>query len=163
MATVMRDALISRSEAETVSLGRELAPLLRAMDVVALSGDLGAGKTCLTRGVSAGLGVVENVTSPTFNIMLEHHGRLDLYHFDLYRLERAEQLVDIDFFGTLEAGGVSLIEWGERFPGAMPEDYLAVEISIDEDDSRRFALIAHGPRAEELAAAWVAAAERMTS
>lgn len=157
MAIELRGAFASRTEAETIALGRALAPLLEPDDVIALSGDLGAGKTCLTKGVAAGLGVSEHVTSPTFNIMLEHHGRLELYHFDLYRLERADQLEDIDFFGTLEAGGVSLIEWGERFPQAMPEDYLAVEISIAEDDSRSFTLVCFGPRAERLASAWIAA------
>ncbi len=158
MAVTLTDALVTRTEAETIALGRLLAPLLEPGDVIALSGDLGAGKTCLTKGVAMGLGVAEHVTSPTFNIMLEHHGRIDLYHFDLYRLERADQLEDIDFFGTLEAGGVSLIEWGERFPEQMPDDYLAVEIAIAPDDTRRLTLVAFGPRAERLADAWVAAA-----
>ena len=160
MPVTIPDAITSRSEAETIALGGLLAPLLEPMDVIALSGDLGAGKTCLTKGVAAGLGVAEHVTSPTFNIMLEHRGRLDLYHFDLYRLERADQLVDIDFFGTLEAGGVSLVEWGERFPEAMPEDYLAAEISIDDEDVRHFTLLAYGPRAERLGRDWIAAAEQ---
>ncbi|MCE5191395.1 MAG: tRNA (adenosine(37)-N6)-threonylcarbamoyltransferase complex ATPase subunit type 1 TsaE [Actinomycetia bacterium] len=157
MATTLADAIVSRSEADTFAAGRALAPLLRPGDVVALSGDLGAGKTCLTKGVAAGLGIQEQVTSPTFNILLEHHGRLDLYHFDLYRLQRADQLEDIDFFGTLEAGGVSIIEWGERFPGAMPDDHLAVEIGIAEDECRHFTLVARGPRGRQLASAWVAA------
>lgn len=157
MAITLADAIVTRSEADTIAVGRALAPLLEPGDVVALSGDLGAGKTCLTKGVAAGLGVQEHVTSPTFNILLEHHGRLDLYHFDLYRLQRADQLEDIDFFGTLEAGGVSLIEWGERFPGAMPDDHLAVQIGIAENECRHFTLVAHGPRGQQLASAWVAA------
>ncbi|PKQ37079.1 MAG: tRNA (adenosine(37)-N6)-threonylcarbamoyltransferase complex ATPase subunit type 1 TsaE [Actinobacteria bacterium HGW-Actinobacteria-1] len=162
MPVTLPDAITSRTEAETIALGTMLAPLLEPDDVVALSGDLGAGKTCLTKGVAAGLGVAEHVTSPTFNIMLEHHGRLELYHFDLYRLERADQLEDIDFFATLEAGGACIIEWGERFPAAMPEDYLAVEISIAEDDTRHFTLVAYGPRGERLANAWLSAVEAGT-
>ena len=85
---------------------RALAPLLVAGDVVLLSGDLGAGKTQLTKGVAEGLGVAEPVTSPTFNILLVHQGRLPLYHFDLYRLERADELEDLDYYATLEADGV---------------------------------------------------------
>ncbi|TDB39450.1 MAG: tRNA (adenosine(37)-N6)-threonylcarbamoyltransferase complex ATPase subunit type 1 TsaE [Actinobacteria bacterium] len=159
MAISLKGAIASRTEAETIALGGMLAPLLEPDDVIALSGDLGAGKTCLTKGVASGLGVVEHVTSPTFNIMLEHHGRLTLYHFDLYRLERADQLEDIDFFAALEAGGACIIEWGERFPERMPEDYLAVEISIAEDDTRHFTLVAYGPRGDRLANAWLATAE----
>lgn len=153
----MRHEIVSPTEATTYRAGERIASLLAPGDVVSLSGDLGAGKTCLVKGVAAGLGVTENVTSPTFNIMLEHHGRLDLFHFDLYRLERAEQLEDIDFYGTTEAGGVSFIEWGERFPEALPEDHLSVEILIGDDDSRRIVLSPSGPRASALAAAWAAA------
>ena len=82
------------------------------------------------KGVAAGLGVAEPVTSPTFNILLVHPGRLPLYHFDLYRLERAEQLEDIDFYGTLEAGGVSRRSSGATgSPTALPDDRLAVRIA----------------------------------
>lgn len=146
--------IVSPTEVTTHRAGELLAGLLEPGDVVSLSGDLGAGKTCLVKGVAAGLGVAENITSPTFNIMLEHHGRLELFHFDLYRLERAEQLEDIDFFGSTEAGGVSFIEWGERFPEALPEDHLSVELLIDEDDARRLLLNPSGPRASALADAW---------
>jgi tRNA threonylcarbamoyladenosine biosynthesis protein TsaE len=146
--------IVSPTAATTHRVGELLAVLVEAGDVVSLSGDLGAGKTCLVKGVAAGLGVTENVTSPTFNILLEHHGRLDLFHFDLYRLERAGQLEDIDFYGATEAGGVSFIEWGERFPEALPEDHLSVDILIDDDDSRRFVLNPSGPRASALASAW---------
>ena len=114
--------IATASEAATQAVGaragrRSCAP----GDVVVLSGDLGAGKTQLTKGLAAGLGVAEPVTSPTFNILLVHEGRIPLYHFDLYRLESAEQLEDLDYWGTLEADGVSVVEWGDRFPEAMPE------------------------------------------
>jgi tRNA threonylcarbamoyladenosine biosynthesis protein TsaE len=100
---------------------------LRAGDVVLLSGDLGAGKTQFVQGVARALGVAEGeVTSPTFNILLSYEGTatggspITLNHFDLYRLEKAEQLVDIDFAGVLESGGVCFIEWADKFPAAMP-------------------------------------------
>lgn len=130
---------------------------MRADDVVTLSGDLGAGKTCLVKGVAEGLGILDPVTSPTFNILLVHRGRLTLNHFDLYRLDRAEQLEDIDFFGSLESGGASFVEWGERFPEALPADHMAVTITITGDDQRTLELVGGGPRSESLAEAWRAA------
>lgn len=154
----MTDHVIhTASGQETAHAGRLLARLLQPGDVVTLTGDLGAGKTCLVKGVAAGLGVIEPVTSPTFNILVVHCGTLDLYHFDLYRLERAAELEDIDFWGTLEAGGVSFIEWGERYPEALPDDHLAVAIEIDDDESRTFTLAPTGPRSSALAAAWAGA------
>ena len=142
----------------TQACGAVLAPLLQAGDVLALSGDLGAGKTQLTKGLAAGLGVVEPVTSPTFNILLVHEGRIPLYHFDLYRLERSGQLEDIDYWATLEADGVSVVEWGDRFEESVPMDALVVRILITGDDSRVIALDPRGSRAGELAHEWARAA-----
>jgi len=149
----------SRSAEATERAGEALARLVEPGDVVSLCGDLGAGKTCLAKGVARGMGVEEPVTSPTFNILLVHPGRaLTLFHLDLYRLEDADELEDIDFRGTLESGGVSLIEWGDRFPEALPDDHLSVEISFAGETSRRLCLRPTGPRAMALARAWVAAA-----
>lgn len=155
----MEHVLRTSSEEETSAAGRLLAPLLAPNDVVALTGDLGAGKTALVKGVAAGLGVTEPVVSPTFNILLVHEGRLTLYHFDLYRLEDASQLEDVDFYGMLEAGGTSLIEWGERFPSALPADHLAVVLRIRGDYEREIALVPGGPRSTALARAWLDAVE----
>ena len=155
MELVLRTA----SEQATREAGRALAGLLEPNDVLALTGDLGAGKTALTKGVGRGLGVCENVVSPTFNILLVHEGRLTLFHLDLYRLDSAAQLEDIDFFGTLEAGGVSVIEWGERFPEALPADHLSVVMRITGDESREITLVPGGTRSAELALAWATAAE----
>ncbi len=129
-------AITTDSDAATQAVGRALAALVAAGDVVVLSGDLGAGKTQLTKGLAAGLGVVEPVTSPTFNLLLVHVGRIPLYHFDLYRLEFAEQLDDLDYWGTLEADGVSVVEWGDRFAEAVPEECLVVRMLITGDDER---------------------------
>ncbi len=154
----MTDNVIrSASEQATANAGRVLAELIQSGDVITLTGDLGAGKTCLVKGVAQGLGVVEPVTSPTFNILLVHRGRLELNHFDLYRLERAEELEDIDFWGTLESGGVSFIEWGERFGQALPDDHLAVLIEIASEEARTLTLEPTGPRSTALAAAWAGA------
>jgi len=145
-------------ESATGALGAALAPLLMAADVVLLSGDLGAGKTALVKGVAHGLGVAEPITSPTFNILLVHPGTLPLYHIDLYRLDRAEQLEDIDYFGTLEADGVTCVEWGDRFPEAAPPEYVSVVIVISDDDERELTITGMGPRGAVLTAAWESAA-----
>lgn len=144
----------THAEEGTWALARALGPLLQAGDAILLSGDLGAGKTAFVKGLAEGLGVPGTVTSPTFNILLVHPGRLPLYHVDLYRLETVDQLEDIDYFGTVEADGVTAVEWGDRFPEAAPLDYLGVAISISGDTARSFEVMAHGPRGEALASAW---------
>lgn len=150
----MGTAFTTHSAAETEWAGRLLARYLQAGDVIALAGDLGAGKTHLVQGVASGLGVEGVVTSPTFNILLVHAGSLPLYHLDLYRLEDPAQLEDIDFYATLEGDGVSFIEWGDRFPDELPADHLLVEISRRGETERAFELTPGGPRATALASAW---------
>ena len=147
----------TNSEAETISFGQSLAPLLQAADVIVLTGDLGAGKTHFTKGVAAGLGVQDDVTSPTFNILLVYDGDfLPLNHFDLYRLDDADELIDIDYAATLESDGVSLVEWGDKFPEAMPMDYLLVNIALVSGEERLVTITPEGPRSEELARVWKA-------
>jgi len=145
------------SAEETERAGALLGVLLRPGDVVALAGDLGAGKTQLVRGAARSLGVEEPVTSPTFNLLLVHPGTLPLYHFDLYRLERESELEEIGFYETLEADGASLIEWGDRFPASLPEDRLLVVVHRTGATERRFELHPEGTRGQSLAAAWLAA------
>ena len=154
--------LESSGQAATEALGEVLAPLLVARDVLVLSGDLGAGKTQLAKGIARGLDVTDLVTSPTFNILLVYEGRLPLYHFDLYRLQQAAQLEDIDYWGTLEAEGVSVVEWGDRFAEALPEQGVVVRIRITGDESRVFELAPIGERGEQLAAQWASAAARVS-
>ena len=121
---------LSNSEAETEALGEALAGRLTAGDVIAFSGDLGAGKTAFTRGLARGLGVTERVTSPTFTIVNEYlGGRLPLFHFDLYRLGSAEELFDIGWEDYLDRGGVCAVEWSEQVADAMPEDTIYVSIA----------------------------------
>lgn len=145
------------SETATRAVGSALAPLVAPGDVLVLSGDLGAGKTQLTKGLAVGLCVAEPVTSPTFNILLVHEGRIPLYHFDLYRLEHAAELEDLDYWGTLEADGVSVVEWGDRFAEAFPEQCVIVSMRITGDDARALVLEPHGARGETLVASWAEA------
>lgn len=125
------------SAEETRRLAAELAKGLSDGDVILLSGDLGAGKTQFAQGIAEGLGVTEAVTSPTFNIMFEYaSGRIPLYHFDLYRLDDAQQLEDIDFYELVDEStpGIALVEWADLFPEEMPEGATQVVISKDPAD-----------------------------
>jgi len=146
----------TRSAEVTQACGQKLGQLVRPGDVLLLSGDLGAGKTQLTKGLAVGLGVEDPVTSPTFNILLVHRGRIPLYHFDLYRLEMAGQLEDLDYFDTLEADGVSVVEWGDRFTEAEPRDGVIVAMFIEGDCDRRIQATSLGRRGADLIADWVA-------
>lgn len=112
------------------ALGEELAPSLRVGDVLMLHGDLGAGKTTLTQGIAAGLGVVGAVQSPTFTLVREHRGReMMLYHLDLYRLDDPDELEDLGYEVYLDPpDGVSVIEWPERAGDWLPERFTLVRI-----------------------------------
>ena len=128
---------LSNSEAETEALGEALAGRLTAGDVIAFSGDLGAGKTAFTRGLARGLGVTERVTSPTFTIVNEYlGGRLPLFHFDLYRLGSAEELFDIGWEDYLDRGGVCAVEWSENGEGVL-EEPIRVDIRRGAADDQR--------------------------
>lgn len=154
--TVNSRTLLTVSAAATRAIGTRLGGLVRPGDVVVLTGDLGAGKTVVVQGVAESLRVSGAVTSPTFNILVVHRGDpVDLAHFDLYRLERVWELEDIDFWGVLESGCVSCIEWGDRFPEALPDDVLALSLRITGDESRTVAVTASGTRSEALASAWL--------
>lgn len=135
-------------------LGEIVAGLMEMNDCVVLSGDLGAGKTQFAKGFATGLGVDDEITSPTFNILFEYVGdELPLLHFDLYRLDEEDELTDIDFFGLLESGAVCLIEWGDKFPAAMPDGRIDVQITVADDGTRAVAITGHGARGTQLEAA----------
>ena len=126
---------VTHSQAETIAVGEALGAELEAGDVLVLTGDLGAGKTQLTKGIAAALGCEGDVTSPTFTIeMVYEGGRLPLYHFDLYRLDDAEQLEDIGLYDVLGGDGACVIEWGEQFADELG-DYVSVRVSRLDDEA----------------------------
>ena len=111
----------SNSVAETIAFAREWARTLRPNDIVALVGDLGAGKTHFVKGLLQGLESAEEATSPTFTLVHEYRrGRLPLFHFDFYRLKERSEVDKIGFDEYLEEGGITVIEWADRFPQALP-------------------------------------------
>jgi tRNA threonylcarbamoyladenosine biosynthesis protein TsaE len=127
----------TRSAGETQGLGRELASLLRPGDVVLLLGELGAGKTCFAQGVARGLGVGEQVTSPTFTLMREYRGRMPLYHLDAYRLHGSADLFAIGVDEYLERDGVLMVEWGDRARDFFSMEHLEVGFSFGGGDEER--------------------------
>ena len=131
---------------ETREVGEALASMLQPRDTVVLTGDLGAGKTTLVQGIGRGLGVEDHVASPTFTLVREYTGRLDIAHVDVYRLERVQDVVDL---ALDELGGpdrVLLIEWGDAVSDLVPEDRLRVELTTDraDSDTRRIVMTQHG-------------------
>ncbi len=122
----------------TRKLGYLLGRCAQARDVIVCSGALGAGKTTLIQGFAAGLGVDEGqyVRSPTFTLMQIYHGRHDLYHFDFYRLAHDDEVWDIGFEDCLEAGGVVVMEWGDKFPSVLPTERLEIRFDIISADER---------------------------
>lgn len=155
MANGLTYKRMTTSPDATKQLASTLAPFLHPDDVVLLLGDLGAGKTQFVQGVAEALGIAADVTSPTFNIMIEYSGgALPLFHFDLYRLDDAAQLEDIGYFDTLESGGVSFVEWGDKFPEAMPYGYLEITFRLDENGARTIVARSYGERARQLLFLW---------
>lgn len=143
--------LHTHTAAQTVGLGKVLGRVVCPNATIVLCGDLGAGKTQFTKGVAEGLDIAEAITSPTFTILMAYtSGRIPLYHFDLYRLSEPDQLVDIGYDDLLEAGGVSVIEWGDRFPEVLPQDHLAIAFSLDGDADRTLSCVATGPLSQGL-------------
>ena len=128
-------------------MGAELAGRLAPGDVVAFTGDLGAGKTAFTRGLARGLGIGARVTSPTFTIVNEYEGgRLPLFHFDMYRLGAADELFDIGWEDYLGRGGVCAVEWSENVDEALEGTPIRVDIRRGAGDDQRIITIVYSDR-----------------
>lgn len=150
----------SRGPAATRRLASRLGRLLAAGDVVSLAGELGAGKTCFAEGLARGLGVPETVAvpSPSFNIVLEHAGRIPLYHLDLYRLQEEDELIEIGLDHYLYGDGACVVEWFDRFPARRPAARLDITIAFDPGrgaGGRTVEASGHGERGERLLFAWL--------
>jgi len=139
--------IVTNSAQETIELGKKLGRHLRKGDVLGLIGELGSGKTTMVQGIAAGLKVKQNdaVSSPTFVLIKEYRGRIPLYHFDLYRLDKIK---DIAYLGVEEYmfnDGACVIEWAEKMKMLLP-DYLQVNLTVKGENKREFKFLAHDKR-----------------
>jgi len=146
---------VSHSAVQTHRLGVRLGRLLRAGDVVLLSGEYGAGKTTFIQGLAEGLGVAGPVTSPSFTLVLEHragpeHGALPFYHIDLYRLRTPEEALALGLEEYFCGAGVCAVEWADRFPEIMPAEQLRIHLAFLSDTKRVVRVTPAGPRYEQL-------------
>jgi len=133
----VREVLI-KNEEDTRAFGLELAKNLKPNTVVALIGDLGTGKTTLSKYIAEGLGVKETITSPTFTVVLEYHsGRLPFYHFDVYRVNDPDDLFEIGAEEYFYKGGVSVVEWADQVAEILPDDTLCIFIEYGEKEGER--------------------------
>ena len=131
---------ITKNEAETEALGAGFAAALPGGSVVAMYGDLGAGKTAFVRGMARGMGLDAQVCSPTFTIVNEYLGERPLFHFDMYRLASADELFDIGWEDYLARGGVCAVEWSENVEDAFEGDEIRVTFEKLSDNERRITI-----------------------
>lgn len=133
-----KKTVVTHSRQETEAVGFSLAEAINDSVVIAMKGDLGAGKTCFTSGFAKGMGYKGDVNSPTFALVNEYKGgRLDVYHFDMYRVSGWEDLYSTGYFDYQELGGVMVIEWSENILAALPDTVITVTIeNVGENDRR---------------------------
>lgn len=129
--------IISYSEAQTKEIGKKIAEQLTKGDVICLIGDLGAGKTLLSKAIAYGLGVKEPVTSPTFTIVHEYKGYLPLYHFDVYRINDIDEMFEIGFEEYVYGRGVCIIEWADKIREILPKESIWIDLSRGQKDNER--------------------------
>lgn len=132
---------LSRNPRETRDIGKKLGKLLQGGDLVALNGDLGAGKTTLIQGIALGLNSKDHVSSPSFSLIKEYSGEKPIYHFDLYRLIKAEEFEDLGYEEYFNGNGITLIEWAEKIKYFLPESMLLIRILIDDEHYLRRKII----------------------
>lgn len=132
----LNQEIVTSSCEETQKLGKRFARFLKPGDVVALFGPLGSGKTCLIQGICKGLGVKKNVTSPCFVIINEYYGKLKIYHFDLFRLEKKEELENLGYEEYFFGEGVCLVEWAEKAEKLLPKDRIDINLKILSEKKR---------------------------
>ena len=126
----------TKSEEETIELGRKIGRLLKKGDIIAMQGTLAAGKTTITKGIAQALGITDTITSPTFCLISEYYGRMPLYHFDVYRLEGTEDFINLGADDMLYGDGVSIIEWSEKIMDELPSRTIVLRLTPQDDGSR---------------------------
>jgi len=155
---LLTTTFLLESAEETILLGEKMGRQAQAGDVWCLTGPLGAGKTAWVQGFAKGLDFLGPVTSPTFTLQHIYEGRLPLYHFDWYRLEKEREIEELGWREWLERGGVTVVEWGEKFPKLFPPSLLKLTFELLPGDGRRVFVEARHPegisRVQELVRCW---------
>jgi tRNA threonylcarbamoyladenosine biosynthesis protein TsaE len=130
--------MITNSAEETMLIGEKLAKTLKPGDMIALSGDLGSGKTTFTKGIGKGLGVKDSkrINSPTFVLIKEYNGKVPLYHLDLYRLDDLKEIENLAIEEYIYGNGITVIEWAEKMKYLLPEKYILVKFKVKGDNKR---------------------------
>jgi tRNA threonylcarbamoyladenosine biosynthesis protein TsaE len=134
--TVFLIEIVLKSPDETFDIGRRIAARLSPGSIVALNGVLGSGKTYLTKGIALGLGINENITSPTYTIINEYEAACSFYHIDTYRLNDDKDFEDIGGNEIIESGGICVIEWSEKIPRSLPDEKISIYLEITGHSSR---------------------------
>jgi tRNA threonylcarbamoyladenosine biosynthesis protein TsaE len=143
--------LITRNANQTKEFGKVVAGLLKVGDIICLSGDLGAGKTTLVKGLASGLRIKEDhVNSPTFVLLNIYEGKLPLFHFDLYRMNSTAEILEIGYEEFFYGQGVAVIEWAERLDDLMPKEYLSIELIHKGEDTRDIVIHSKGGRYQRI-------------
>lgn len=142
---------------ETQDLAFNLASFLSPGDLLSLTGDLGAGKTAFTQGLAKGLGIKDNITSPTFTLIKEYQGRLPLYHFDVFRLKSEQDLFDLGFEDYFYGAGVTVVEWGDKVSSLLPDEFLEIEFHrMDKETQRKLIIQPKGEGWKSKTKEWLA-------
>ena len=139
--------MISKSELETITLGEKLGNKLQTGMVLALKGDLAGGKTTFTKGIGEALNIKQVINSPTFTILKIYNGDLTLYHIDAYRLENSNYDLGMDELDD----GIMVVEWPEYYQQYLPQEYLEINFTYIDDNTREINFIGHGQKYEEMA------------
>ena len=149
---IVKIELISNSAAQTVEIARLIGEKAKDGDLFALSGELGSGKTCFTKGLAQGLGVSAEyqITSPTFTLINEYPARCKLYHFDVYRLNNYSELEDLGYEEYLSGDGIVVIEWAEKIAKLIPGDSIFINFEYVDENSRKIIIRGSKRRLREL-------------
>ena len=139
---------ITHSAEETISLGYKIGQKLKKGDIIAMQGTLAAGKTTITKGIAQALEITDTITSPTFCLISEYYGKMPLYHMDVYRLDGAEDFVNLGTDDMLYGDGVSIIEWSEKVMSELPKKTIVLSIEPEENTTNRKITIENWPYGE---------------
>jgi tRNA threonylcarbamoyladenosine biosynthesis protein TsaE len=141
---------ITNTVEETIELGKKIGGSLNPGDIVCIDGDLGSGKTHLTKGIALGLGIDEHITSPTFNIVNEYEGRIKLYHFDVYRVNDPDEIAAIGFDEYIFSDAASVIEWSDYIKELIPDDHIQINIANESETRRSISIQFFGKRYDKI-------------